>query len=918
MAKSVPANLKLINTKSLIRNLTVAGICILGMGASLLVFRKDMDNSARKQLNRVPVGTVYWLENTSQRLSAGHNQWNRLERFSSIYNGDTISSVLSSKAKISFVNGEILELSDKTSVSILYNEETSVIKLLAGDIQVQSGRNNLVVSLAGNEPETTASLSYKAELNPRTSLGIIASSEAGGAYTFKVYQGSCDLTSGSFFRHLGPGQALRTEISNNTGEDLPLFVLAPRNDSRILTSSRGKTPVNFQWQRANHEDINDIVLEIAEHKDFSHLTGTWHTDNSDSLSIDLSEGSYYWRVFVPPATQELDSGKLEIVYTPPSRALSPADSSIQTITAGKNDLHFYWVVPQEVEAIMLEVADNQEMSRPRLRHLIRRASGYGSYSSSEIGVGKWYWRVHPVLPGEVAESDSLLSQMRTGQDFWRVRPLSTDMLSDVQPSSVNSFTVIEDSGTAARTNDGSDYTINVIAGYSPRTAFPPDNYALEAGRTPDILFSWRNPLSYEARFQIAERSDFTGNFIMDEHVWGSNMRSIYLKPGTYYWRVTGDGPAGTSETIPVRLVVEPSLIAPELRTPAENENLHIETGKPVVFSWAKPFYADYFLFRLFLEGRSVPLAEISSLENTSILVSFDPTTTGRFRWTVQGFTSPGGSSNGRSGLIAQGHFSIPSKPGSTWNNEVAWSIPRIENIEIKHGDLFSPITLRSPGSGINIQGMTALHSSLEARWTTNEPIRNAQLIVSSTPNPSTDPRAIVIDATVAPVHFPVLREGIWYWTIRGDTIDMRGATAGEIFWFRVLPIPQLPAPRPLSPGKEAVIGIEQLTRDRKITFTWEEVSEANAYIFSLFRLGSSEGALPNLVISTNPEAVLSYVLENLSVLNDGNYYWQVEAVALNESVGIEQRGIIEHNNFTIEIRHSSSMQTQIQGSMYGQ
>ncbi|MCL2127229.1 MAG: hypothetical protein FWH38_03150, partial [Treponema sp.] len=285
-----------------------------------------------------------------------------------------------------------------------------------------------------------------------------------------------------------------------------------------------------------------------------------------------------------------------------------------------------------------------------------------------------------------------------------------------------------------------------------------------------------------------------------------------------------------------------------------------------------------------------------------------------FYWTVQGFSMPTEISSGRNGLIARNRFSITPQGGASLGDLYSWTVPRIANIQTYSGELFSPITLVSPASGINIPGIQALRSPPLARWTTEEPLRNVQLIISRSSDPASDPRAIVMEARGATVSFPSLDEGIWYWIICGDTSDTRGATPREPFWINVLPVPLLPASRPIQPENNAVIDLAQLTRDRKITFSWSEVPAASAYIFSLFQ----DGNPPTLLFTLSPEMVFSYDLENLSILNDGNYLWQVEAVYRNNSGVIEQRGRIERHPFTIEIQRSANLQTHSQGTLYGQ
>ena len=983
MAKANSINKgKTYNLNSPVLNILLVVICVLGMGGSLRFFQLDMKKT-NQQLDEKPVGTVYWAENTVQCLSSRYQQWNRLERYSSVYDGDVISTAAFSEAKINFVNGENLELSENTSVQIKYKEEIPTVEFRGGEIDVRTDRSGLLISLAGTgearqeqgEGQVEAS-AVKVNLDPRSSASMKALDDT----TFKLYQGSGTISSGGESRELNGRNAFKIWSDGQFLTDLPIMILSPGNGARILRSKPGKAPVQFLWQKLASMPDSGVWLEIAETKDFANPTGSWYSENDDSMEIDLPEGTYFWKAYVYQSLDEVDSGRLEIVYTPGPGALSPSNGSVQTYQAGKQDLRFSWAVPEEAEAVLLEVAANPDMTRPRIRQLIRRTKGgYGSFVSSELGTGQWYWRVYPVYPGGISEGDIFSSSSGAGQGFWRVRPINADILAEDVPSPINSFTLVEASEKPNLTNTP---LVDVVQGDSLRLVFPLDNYTLEASRTPDLFFSWKNPLSYNAKLQISERSDFSSSLVAEEDAVGSSIQGLFLRPGTYYWRITGNG----GSSLPTRLVVEPALAAPKLESPRDNERLRLEETNAVNFTWERMNYANYYVFRLFLEGRDTPLTEISSLQNNMVLVYFDPKTAGRFRWTVQGFSSPTDVSSGRNGLIAQGHFIISPQTGSNQSGQIIWTNPRITNIQTFEGSVHSPVTLVAPAAGTNIPGTQALRSPIEARWTTEEPLTNVQLIVSRTSDPLTDPRAIVKDAGASSATFPSLSEGIWYWIVRGDTSDGRGATAGDSRWLNVLPIPLLPAPGAIQPEDQSVIGIAQLTQDRNITFRWNEVEGANSYIFSLFRAPAEDAAAtvsnapadtaadtvsggisdassdnasdtssddasdnvsdassddtsvsasdagtsgeaaagndtrnpPILLVTAAPGPELSYVLKDLAILNQGKYLWQVEAIYQNNIGTIEQRGKIELHPFTIEIQRSSGFQTQSQGTMYGQ
>ena len=884
------------NPDSLFRKIFVVIICILGMTGSLAYLRHDL-NSNDHDFDKEPVGTAYWVSNNAKRLSANRIQWDRLERYSPIYNGDIVSTGVFSEIKINFKSGETLELSENTSVRIVYQDLKTIRYVLReGEIQVQSSRNNLSVSLAEIAPVETVISDLRVNLIPGTAAEIKAPGKnTSDTFSFKVYQGSVTFTSRGNSRTISEGEVIRLGKDGVIRPDPPVIMLSPRNGTRQLFTSLEKTPIEFQWKRLNTSE-SGICLEISQTSDFSSLEESLDLEDTDSAEIELSEGKYHWRIFSPESQEEADSGRLDIVYTQGPRALSPANGAIHTFQPGKNDVRFSWAVPEEAEAVVLEVAGNPEMKNPRIRQLINRTTkGRGSYDSSELASGQWYWRILPVFAGE--------------------KPLIADATvfqpGNLRASAVNSF-IIEESAIRRPVQTVRNSPVAVKPAEIPYLIFPPDNYSVEASRTPDMLFTWSNTVSNNARFQVAELSDFTGALIMDFQVSGSNMQSPFLAPGIYYWRISGADSGNASH--PNRLVVMPALTSPSLATPKENERIVVREGEAVRFSWNQLSYANNYQFNLFLEGRESPLGGVSSLQNNSIYVYFDPNTQGQFIWTIQGFIPASETTTARSGLIAQGRFFISPQNPSGGMDQISWTIPRIANMQSYAGEVDSPIKLLSPMQGLNIPGMQALQSPPVARWISEVPLYNVQLIVSRTVDPSSDPRAIVRNVSENSVAFPALGEGLWYWTIRGDTSELRGATPGDPYWFNVLPIPLLQTPRPIQPENNKVIDLEQLTRDRNITFWWDSVEGANAYIFSIYQNDDT----PRLLFTAPPQADVFYIFENISLLSDGNCFWQVEAVHMDRNGVIDQRGGTGQYPFIIEIQRSDGLRTNRPGTIFGQ
>ena len=444
--------------------------------------------------------------------------------------------------------------------------------------------------------------------------------------------------------------------------------------------------------------------------------------------------------------------------------------------------------------------------------------------------------------------------------------------------------------------------------------FPPDNYTTTSADTPDLFYTWKNSLSYPVVFQIASRSDFAGGIMVEEKLTGLAIQGRFLPPGIYYWRLSSEIPMSISggeglspgriNSPPMRLVVLSGFDAPEIITPRDGGNIRITGGIPVDFRWEKLNYADSYDFKLFSTADNVPLYEVSYLRDTVVQVYFNPQTVGRYRWTVQANMDSSFEAGRRRGLIKDRYFSIGASGAAR--------VPGFVRGVIKAGAVHTPITLLAPGEGVSF--INTPLSPQEVRWSTDENFINSRVIFSRDLDPAADPQAIVqyIEEGETSIPLPNLSEGVWYWIVQSDSPGGQGFSAAAPSWFTILPRAPLDPPQYLQPADEGEITLEQLTADHSITFAWEEVPEANAYIFSLFDTDHMK-----LLFSSPPSPDTSFVLTDLALLTADDYTWQVEAVYVSRNGAIERRGMIQHSSFMVSVPHSDTLRVRSQGTVYG-
>jgi hypothetical protein len=269
-----------------------------------------------------------------------------------------------------------------------------------------------------------------------------------------------------------------------------------------------------------------------------------------------------------------------------------------------------------------------------------------------------------------------------------------------------------------------------------------------------------------------------------------------------------------------------------------------------------------------------------NVRGTSLEIPAGTITSGPYYWTIQAFADEQAASSRLRGLVGESQFSIRK---------------------------LQPVNLDSPEVNAEITGALVL------RWSTPETLGRSRLVISQNPNPLsgrpvqefTNPdRAITLNLFTA---------GIYYWTVIAETTDGLDISAAAPRRFRILP--QLfPEPIVQFPADGLVVGPEQLKENRNIIFSWDPIEGADAYIFALFR---EDGTRRQQIVRTRPQQQSSWTLDDLRLLGEGNFVWQVEAVKQGPRGNIEQQGQIGENRFSLHIPMPNQVETIETGILYG-
>ncbi|MDR2500904.1 MAG: hypothetical protein LBD37_07500 [Treponema sp.] len=924
------------------QDVLVTLFCLTGAAVSLYLFFLDLNQTLRG-LTEQPAGLIFFKNNTAQRRLANRVIWDRLRQGSPVYPGDMIRTAELSDAEIHLSGGDgqsasgKIMLAENTLIQIRIGRDGMEIDLAEGDIGFSSfgaGADDsaaLVLTLGGSRIQ----LAQNSALNARTGGG-------GEGPVIQVIQGSAAVSSAEGVQDLAAGGLMAVDAGGAARGEPVVAVAAPQPGALFLQAKREAVEVPFSWRRINLAPDEPLALEFSNDRRFSRIAQTLIVSDDDAR-VALPLGNWYWRI------GSFASGRVRVIYAPPPVLLTPAEGYGYRYRTRQPGVWFQWTQTEGAAGYILEAAASPDFAAPALAV----QTGGSSLVSSQLGAGTWYWRVRPVFPGiytgsveasqtgsfritqsgvlnapgllvpgaggriTIAEDrgdcyfswrseveaasytiriaanqdlrDPVISQtvrdnyynyrkeervLQAGRYYWGV--FQTDSEGNVSPVSASrSFTALREAAVQ-------------------RAIFPPDNYTIAESLLPEIAFTWKSNAPFEIRFQIAAEKDFARP-VVDEPVTGESFRGRPLPPGTWYWRISAQGPASGEDaaadlglqTPAKRFRVVPALPVPAMEQPGPGDQIVITGAEAAKFRWTPVEGAEYYRFRMYADMNHERLVYEQWNKEAALSVPVDNLEEGDYYWTLQADASERAAATRRTGQMGGGRFSLRK---------------------------LTVLRLDAPENGAEIPGLRALREPTMLRWSTQEAVGRSRFILSRNPDPAAGRPVLEMPNPNRTVVLNRLAQGLYYWTIRAESADGLDISPKSPGYFRVLPIPLLPEAAERLPAHGYRIGPEEAREGRHIRFSWKAVAGANGYIFTLYR--EQDDGLRQ-IIRQGPEPRTSYFLEDIQRINRGNFVWQVEAVNLGRNGMVEQRGRPGKNQFQVDIPLPNRVQTEEPGILYG-
>jgi hypothetical protein len=382
--------------KQFFKDLLITLLCLLGAFFCFFMFWKDFNDTMER--SSPPIGTITFKKQAVQRRFLDRVLWTRLTQNAPVYQGDYIHTAGLSEATMDFGDDATkIKLAENTLIQIRVENGKNVIDLSGGDLSIAvpgGGAESIRVLVSGLN---------RVEMGP----GAVLSASAGesGVFTMQVLEGSVSANG----EPLGAGMSFST---------LPLeeraAPLSPMPDTYFPAfSADGTALVTFTWSPLNYSGPTklDLALDRRFRRLERSLTSRGVQDGSatESLSLSLSPGVYWWRVY-PESSEAPGTSAGRIVVLPLIKPLlrSPAEGHVfyrgGEGDPGGADVRFLWDSgpwPQEFPepgVYTLEAADSPGFENPRFSINVQGTENI-SLVYSGLGEGTWYWRVRQDFPG---------------------------------------------------------------------------------------------------------------------------------------------------------------------------------------------------------------------------------------------------------------------------------------------------------------------------------------------------------------------------------------------------------------------------------------------------------------------------------------------------------------------------------------
>lgn len=907
--------------------------CLCGATANIWLFCKSYF-MAMSRLDQTPIATITFKYKAAQRKFIDRSLWTRLVQNSPVYNGDTLHTGELSEATVHFTDGNEMELSENTMAQVFLHEDQSFgASLTEGSAVIDSSgaENGMSFSVGGTSVDIQKGASVAAEID--------GSADQGGGIALRLLSGNASVD----------GSVLSTEnavvVGKNGIKIAPLSVKSPRDGQKYLFHDQKEVPVKFAWKSVNLEEDEDLMLEIADKKDFSNVAHRIYANGLDNLTVNLESGAWYWRLLSvnKGTTEERNKersagGRLQALYSPAPDLVTPVNEYSYYYRTRNPSVRLIWTESAYATSYLLEISKREDMKQP----VVTQRSATTSSIISTLPAGSYYWRVTPFFtinkvglaaPSEVQqftierrgeltppqllapsangsvdisqevgaahfswknENEAASYRVKIFREGRQASPVLNQVTNknylQVLPSDVGigegkwywSVAQIDDEGNESKASEERMFYAQRGKLFI-RTIEPAEGYRVGNTFVADMKFTWKQnlPQDFVSVLQVSTNSSFN-TLVYSARVIGNSASAISFADGRYYWRIHSKNEAGmVLDTQPKSFEVLPQLEAPTMFSPIGRAVVHPET--PYAFKWSEVDGADFYKLTIYRSGDGAVVYEDNLYQVGAEIPMYD---------------APGFVDRSYYRYELQGRANAIEGKASRRNGRLAEGQFLLVKIR--------PVDLAKPAKGATIDGASAVTDLMPISWSSVEQPAKSQLVINrvdgrnrtlmlrypNVPFDTGSPKFPTSYRLDLPETFEAGNYELIIYAETADGYDISNSDEKTIGRFRITPVPPLDSISSVS-VEPRTMNVEYLLNEanpRFFTFTWTPVKSATHY---LIQINDRKGRpmLPKAEVSAK---VLSWKFDFMELddsvrekFMNGTYQCVVQAV---RRVSIDREG----------------------------
>lgn len=665
-------------------NRTYFTIPILGLLILLFSFLLYNNLTEKVKASDNPViGTLTFKTRTIQRKYDNEVIWESITTATEIHNKDTIRTENLSDAVLTLEDGTKIQIGENSMILVDFSDNNWNLNFAYGTVATERSANasDSVMNIqAGNS-------------KIQVGAGGLSLDKSGESLNVKIDSGQAKVTNGGQTQEIAKDQIANLSSEGISVNDIEYKLLTPLDRSISVIEGNNKSIV-FSWSKLGKSKLIGVKIEVSTDPGFKRIVSTQNI-KSDSISLSLAPGSYYWRLAYKDdkASNRFTAiSKFSIEKKENLRLFTPSQGQNYSFIPGSTSL------PISVSWSKLQLASNYNVqiskSSDFANIILQKDTFNNSISFSDIPEGNYFVRV--LAKSSIEEMGLITSNSHSFSVTTRIDAVKPSLFEPSNGKTVSKFS-IPDSGLFFSWKDSSDFSeyefylsnnanfTNPIAKDSSSSNFykltndikpgkyfwkiigktktgiqkesdvyqfqitesinlallrPNNGSQIDLDDASSLNLSWKPfPNIGTVTLEISKNKNMEST-ILKEKVSGTSYKFVTDSTGIYYWRLVWNGDGESAESEIFNFTTSKKLVAPNLQIPSKNQIVDMTLRDSLIFQWSSVVEADLYQLLVYdvtgIKEREIINVKIKELKY--ILTDLTKLNEGKFRWEVKSLT----------------------------------------------------------------------------------------------------------------------------------------------------------------------------------------------------------------------------------------------------------------------------------------